>query len=445
MGDTGKRKVRKRRARTAHTGVKLKQLAIGTWVARWRDPLSGAETQQSLDKLGLTTAETRRQWAIEKAESLRRAAAAIAAGSAVAERTTLAEAIKRYTEAATIKPTTLANYRPSLRRLQTWAHGVGVRLVQDLRPTHLSAFRDTIVKLQVSAPVKGGKRGRKQEGHRPRSSASTKNTLTVTKVFLGWARRAGLTPYLDGDAIRDRLRPVRVEREAVEFLRPPEVRQLLDAALRHDAATFALTRAEHDGEREPGTTPRYEPAAPLVLLAVLLGCRAMELVELEWREVDLQAGEIRLPASRTKTSYARTITLAESPSAIELLRALRLRTPGDRVFPRWTEGLAKDTRLRLVAEFGAPRFTWQMLRRTCAAVLTNAPAIYGGASAYRSAKRAGHSVAVAEKNYVDLLRDLPKDAATIEAATGIEAQVAKILAAAGGSVCAADGPIAADG
>jgi hypothetical protein len=53
---------------------------------------------------------------------------------------------------------------------------------------------------------------------------------------------------------------------------------------------------------------------------------------------------------------------------------------------------------RRLANYGAPaRSSWQALRRTCGCDLTNAPGIFGAASAYRSAKQLGHSLAVAEK------------------------------------------------
>ena len=52
--------------------------------------------------------------------------------------------------------------------------------------------------------------------------------------------------------------------------------------------------------------------------------------------------------------------------------------------------------------------------------MTNSPAIYGAASAWASAKRLGHSVTVAERAYAGVLRDLPADARTLEAAAGIE-------------------------
>ncbi|MBK8100829.1 MAG: tyrosine-type recombinase/integrase [Planctomycetes bacterium] len=427
---------KRRRARTSHVGVKLKNRLTrhGTrsWVARWTDPLTGAEAQQSLDALGLSTAEARRQWAIAKAEQIHRTAAAVAAGSAVAERVPLAAAIERFRSTSTAKASTLSGYEPSFARLRSWAEDHGIRLVQDLQPRHLTTFRDTCVKGKAAVPAVGATRGAKRSGGRRHAAATVNKTLTVCKLFLGWARRTGWTPHLDSDAIADRLKPMRAEREAVQILRPGQVVELLRSAQRHDAAKFDLTRAEHDGLQPRGTTLRYEPAAPFVLAALLLGMRLQELIGLRWDEVDLSAGEVRLPAARTKTSSARTVTLAESPAAWDLLRALRLRVPGDRVFPAWTADLAKATKRRLMSEFGAPVFSWQHPRRTCAAILTNAPAIFGAASAYRSAKRAGHSVAIAERHYVDVLRDLPGDARSIEAAVGVEAIAKRIVAAAGG-------------
>lgn len=422
---------KRRRARTAHTGVKLKLRFNGSWVARWVDPLSELEVQQSLTALGLSTEEARRRWAIDKAASLRRTSAAVTSGSAVAGRVPLPSAVAQYLQVSTAQPITLEGYKPSLNRLMDWASGSGIRIVQDLQPWHLTTFRDHVVKLPVSLPRAGGWRGAKAEGARTRAGVTTNKTLTVAKAFLRWARLAGFLPHIDGDAIRERLKPVKVEQDAVDFLRPQQVATLLKASLLHDGATFAKTREEHLGARPSGTTPRYEPASPFVLLAILTGMRASELIGLEWSEVDLDAGEIRLPASRVKTGMARTITLQESPSAIKVLGALRLQTAGDRVFPFWSVDLAKATRRRLVEEYEAPEFTWQALRRTCAAVLTNAGGIYGGASAYRSAKRAGHSVAIAEKHYVDLLRDLPARADTLEAALGVEPQVRQILGALG--------------
>jgi hypothetical protein len=78
--------------------------------------------------------------------------------------------------------------------------------------------------------------------------------------------------------------------------------------------------------------------------------------------------------------------------------------------------------------FGAPaRFTWQLCRSTCSTFLTNAPGIYGAASAFHSARQLGHSVTVAEKHYADVIRGIPKDATNLEAAMQIEDEVRAIV------------------
>lgn len=410
----------------------------GTWHARWLQS-PGKAKQQSLTALGLTTSEARRQWAIEKAAELKKTATAISVGRAVAEPTTVTAAVDAFNKASTAKPSTLAGYKPHLEQFKEWAPANRIRIVQDVTATHLSAFRDHAVKLSVVVSVAGTKRGKKTKTERPRAAPTTNKLLAVVKLFLRWCKDQGMAERLDGDALRERLRPLKVNIEAAEILRPPVVKQLLEACQRHDADKFELTRLEHDGTGKAGTTPRYEPVAPFVLLSLLLGTRLSELVGLQWDEVDLAAGEVRLAAARTKTGRARTITLPETPSALRLLQALRIRGGGDRVFPTWTKDAAKAARKRLIGDFKAPTFSWQSLRRTCAAVLTNAGGIYAGASAYRSAKRAGHSVVIADRHYVDLLQ-LPAHARTFEAAVGIEDLAQQIVDAVTGTGAAAETP-----
>jgi hypothetical protein len=142
--------------------------------------------------------------------------------------------------------------------------------------------------------------------------------------------------------------------------------------------------------------------------------------------------------------------LAISPALRALLAALKLASGGEGL----VFGLSKDEansgakrlvgkikvrphtgtkrkmrRAQLPASYGAPeRFTWQVLRSTTATYLTNAPGIFGASSAYRSAKQLGHSVTVAEKNYLDLLRGISPTARTVEAAMQIEAEMREIIA-----------------
>ena len=93
-----------------------------------------------------------------------------------------------------------------------------------------------------------------------------------------------------------------------------------------------------------------------------------------------------------------------------------------------TRGEAKAAEKRLIREYGAPAGSgWQALRRSCGTYLTNAPGIFGAASAYRSAKQLGHSVQVAEKHYVDVARGIARDARTLEAAMQIATQVQSVI------------------
>ena len=111
-----------------------------------------------------------------------------------------------------------------------------------------------------------------------------------------------------------------------------------------------------------------------------------------------------------------------------MLAAMRLQNRSGSVFGR-TSGSAYSAAARLQKEFGAPDgIGWQVLRRSCGTYLTNASGIFGGSSAYLSAKQLGHSVQVAERHYLGVMRGIRRDAQTLEAAMQIEKQMAKIVA-----------------
>ena len=209
------------------------------------------------------------------------------------------------------------------------------------------------------------------------------------------------------------------------------MKRLLDAALSHDAECFSATRAEHAGNGTPGTTPRYEPIAPVVVTALITGLRFSHLLGLKWCDVDLTGhGEI-VPEAGSYTKRTGVVDLVISPELKRMLSALKkAKDPdGERVFLT-TPGEAKAALRRLLREYGAPKqSTWQAFRRSCGCYLTNAPGIFGAASAYRSAKQLGHSVQVAERHYVDIVRGIPPEARTLEAAMQIEAEVARVIEA----------------
>ena len=80
-------------------------------------------------------------------------------------------------------------------------------------------------------------------------------------------------------------------------------------------AEFRRLGAVLDAMEADGSLPVHAAAA--IRLLLLTGCRRNEIVALAWRHVDLAAGEIRLPRSKTGP---RMVPL--SPAAAEVLRAL---------------------------------------------------------------------------------------------------------------------------
>jgi integrase len=68
----------------------------------------------------------------------------------------------------------------------------------------------------------------------------------------------------------------------------------------------------------------------VVMVAYYMGLRRSEIVNLEWREVDLQKGFIRLSAERTKTDTSRAIPI--HPVVKDMLQKLPRGLHTDRVF-----------------------------------------------------------------------------------------------------------------
>ena len=119
-----------------------------------------------------------------------------------------------------------------------------------------------------------------------------------------------------------------------------------------------------------------------------------------------------------------------SPVLRRLLVALRPRDGRGHVFggaEPYTVDLVEKARRRL-ASYGAPAFTWQSLRSTCATYLTCSTGIYGSATVFMSAKQLGHSVQVAERHYLGVHRGIPRDAKALEDALQITGELHAVLA-----------------
>jgi integrase len=454
----GKRR-RKRRTRSPHPGVVLIPPDRGgrhlTWRARFRDPDTGKLTKTRLDPSELSTEEGRREWAIRKSKALAKRRMDLEAGAPRATGTKLSDAVDRYFKAhAQLRPRTRAIYRSAADKLLAWAGRAGVETADGLTRAQLLAFRETLVRAPKRAPVVGGKRGVHRSTGGPRTPRAVNHDLGAVRTVLGYLRDLDLLPRLSDSDLRRALKRLSTTSERLDYLKPQQCQKLLEAALRHDAKTLVFNREEEQeqrriarrqrltrkeqAERVPsGTTPRYEPIAPFIAFVLLTGCRLGEALALDWKQVDLDAldhegrkvGEVHLAGAGTKTRIARTVGLEVSPALKKLLAAMHLAGGGKGSVFRLSKGAAEAAAKRLRSEYGAPEaFTWQALRRTCGTFLTNAPGIFGAASAYRSAKQLGHSVQIAEKHYLGLVRGIPRDARTVEAAMQLEDLAGKAIA-----------------
>lgn len=234
--------------------------------------------------------------------------------------------------------------------------------------------------------------------NRPDLAAATVNFhLCNLSVILRHSRLAGRVPLDDSD-IKDGLAAFRSDAEKKTPLSVEQIRQLVIAL--------------NGFIGEAGDAPAEDPALfrGYVLTLLLGGERASEARALQWDEI--HSDHIWLPSYKSKTRRSRKVTFAESPSLPRILQALP--KAGSYVFP-FNQARASYLRNLVPVPFD---WTFQQLRVTCGSYLTCAPGIYGGASAYMSAARLGHSVQIAERHYVNTV-SVPATAKTLEDAYNI--------------------------
>ncbi|NRA34571.1 MAG: hypothetical protein HRU17_14645 [Polyangiaceae bacterium] len=428
-----------KRRKRKHPGVVLirpeKSRRIG-WRARFVDPDTGKSTKITLDR-AYRTAELREDWARRKSRSLDKRRLELDGGAHRKTGTLLAVAVETYFDEHThLRERTVQTYRSAATKFVRWASRTRVRLADDLTGPRLLTFRAELIGQKKSSPERGGKRGSVTKGGKARSAATINRELRSVGTILSYLRKRGLLPRISIDNLKDGLEKLPDSAARAEYRKPNELRALLDAAIRHDAAVFKSTRAEHVAGENQGSTPKHQAIAPFVAFVLLSGVRLGEALSLDWKQVDLEAldedgsrvGEIHLRKEDTKTKRPRTVGLEVSPALRRMLAAMRLQNRSGSVFGL-TSGSAYSAAARLQKEFGAPDgIGWQVLRRSCGTYLTNASGIFGGSSAYLSAKQLGHSVQVAERHYLGVMRGIRRDAQTLEAAMQIEKQMAKIVA-----------------
>lgn len=395
-------------ARDAHPGVRLYEETLPSGrvrhIAKYRCPASGKRRTETLDGLQLRTPIARRNWAKAKSDYLAELRRAISLGlpppaDPTAEPAdgkgsqpagaplTLEDGRDRFLEAiGDRRPRTIQQYREVVRMALPLFREAGAARLEEITPSVLAYVRAKII-------------------GRPVAAATHAHRITHIRGWLSRLRKLGLVA-LSSDQISEALERPRVDRRRPQFLRPDECQQLLQAALRRDAARAWRHRI-----------------APFIVGTLLSGCRLGEARGLQWRDVDLEAQLMAVDPTASKSRIERLIDLSISPGLCELLAARQRRT-GHRPFVwQGAQAVPPTSPKNWIAYVtGAPAWNWQRLRQTAS---TYVAAIAGPLA---EAQRHGHSIAVSERHYLGSVR-VPRDVATLERALGIEEIVAAIAAA----------------
>lgn len=131
---------------------------------------------------------------------------------------------------------------------------------------------------------------------------------------------------------------------------------------------------------------RYERGklAPYVALCLFAGLRPFEAARLEWQQVNLDDGEIRLEKTQTKTKTARTVTIHAT------LKAWLAKFKGKAFFPsNWRKDFDEVKRRAKIAEW-----TPDILRHTAISHFFRDTGSYG-----RAAEQFGNSEAIIKAHY----------------------------------------------
>jgi len=274
-----------------------------------------------------------------------------------AQRHTLAELIDRYV--ADVLPRKKGAPK-QYQQLAWWREHLGVYALADLTPPLLAEYRD---KLAAGFP-----------GTEPRGPATVVRYLAALSHCLSVAVKE--YQWLDDSPMR-KVRKPKEPRGRVRFLSEPERAALLTAC-------------------EASPNPYL---LPVVVLALSTGMRAGEIMNLEWRDVDLVRGWLTL--RETKNGAMRGVPLAGK--ALELLKEharLRRRLDTPLLWPGVHPNKPMDLRQpweKALQQAGIQNFRFHDLRHSAASYLA-----MNGASLNEIAAVLGHKTLAMVQRYAHL-------------------------------------------
>jgi integrase len=393
--------------KTDHPGVTVSRNRHGKYYARWRDPDTGQWVSEAFSKHGYTTKTNAADWLKRKSRELtearRRASISGPQTNVASTWDNIQSAYLDHFESEHGKDASERLKRDWLRYWRDFLDAQRVRKGGDLMPLHLMQFRMRLGSDSINL-----------------KPATRNRCLGSVRAYLSWAIDA---EYLrvNGDHLRKHLKPFKVPRYQPRVLKAAELRNMLSKLVEHDTELWSCTRQG----RFRGKTavakdrPKFQALGKFTILALLTGARPGEVLSMKWRDVDLEAGEIRVWGS--KTQRERIIPLHDSPALTDFLSTLKLRSKGIvHVCGDWSSGKPTEIHdrqwrrlMKLAALEGTPM---KALRSTTIAHVASA----SPDSEYLLEARFGHGANVSKQHYRRPLHGLRGRGSTVEQWLGIE-------------------------
>jgi len=216
---------------------------------------------------------------------------------------------------------------------------------------------------------------------------------------------------------KGRIKKYKENPEHPRYLLGDEEPRLREALKARDAETREERKSGNEWRRKRGYKPRPEIGTysdhltPLILTAMLTGCRRGELFNLKWQDVNLKKETLTVRAEGAKSGKTRNVPLrGECREVLTTWKQeTKYKTPGDYVFPNKEGQRLNNVNTafkNLKKRGGITDFRFHDLRHHCASMLVQA-----GVDLYVVKEWLGHSDIKMTERYAHLSPDNLRDAA----------------------------------
>lgn len=188
---------------------------------------------------------------------------------------------------------------PSKSVLKPLVEHFGRRTIRAIKASDIDAYKAKRIETPVVIKTKDG------EIMRPRQISSVNRELEHLRAIFNFAKDDGLIPKSPFEVKGKSLIVKRAENGRDRILSHEEEERLLQAC--GSRVTTYVRKGRPVTMEDKGDSRKHLRA--LIIVAVDTGARRGELFQLQWKDVDFDAGTLTIQASNSKTERTRTIGL----------------------------------------------------------------------------------------------------------------------------------------